>query len=311
MQVLRRSAWRRTSPALAAAVALALAAAVPPALAAAVSPALAAAVAPASAGAAPAAGLPGYLRDRGEGIPTSLVGTYVEAHRLLVYPFYEYTYNSDAEYKPAELGYGLEQDFRGQRTDHEALLLLSYAFNDRIAIEVESALYASATQHTAVNDPSGVPPTLSESGFGDTQAELRWKWSKETATRPELFSYFETVFPFQNNRVLIGTSDWELTQGFGAIKGFGFGTLTARASVSYTSADAQIVFGEYDLEYLKRLSTAWRCAVSLEGEQDELELIPEIQWHLRRNAFFKLNTGFGLTSKTPDLAPEVGVVLTF
>src|SRR5262249_49073307 len=110
---------------------------------------------------------------------------------------------------------------------------------------------------------------------------------------------------------LIGTSEWELTQGFGAIKGFGFGTLTARASATYTSGDGQVVFGEYDLEYLKRTSPHWRWAVSLEGEQDEVELIPEAQWHARPNVSFKLNTGFGLTSKTPDFAPEVGVVLSF
>jgi hypothetical protein len=258
-----------------------------------------------------ASDLPAWLRDRGAGIPTSLVGTYVEAHQLLIYPFYEYTYNGDQEYKPAELGYGLEQDFRGQRTDHEILLLASYGFSERVAIEIESALWTTATLRTAESDPSGVPRELTESGLGDTQAEVRWKWSKETASRPEFFSYFETVFPLQKNRALIGTSEWELTQGFGAIKGYGFGTLTARASVTWTSSDNQLVFGEYDLEYLKRTSAGWRWAVSLEGEQDELELIPEAQWHFRPDAFLKLNTGFGLTSKTPDIAPEVGCVLTF
>lgn len=255
--------------------------------------------------------LPAWLRDRGTGIPTSLVGTYVEAHRLLIYPFYEYTYNADQEYKPAEMGYGLEQDFRAQRTDHEALLLLSYGWSERVAFEIESALWTTATQKKAANDPSAMPAEVAESGLGDTQAEIRWKWSQESARRPELFSYFETVFPLQKNRKVIGTADWELTQGFGAIKGFAFGTVTARASVSWNSADNQVVFGEYDLEYLKRTSERWRWAVSLEGEQDELELIPELQWHFRPGAFFKLNSGFGLTSKTPDIAPETGVVLTY
>jgi hypothetical protein len=252
-----------------------------------------------------------YLRDRGDGVPTSLVGTYVGAHQLLVYPFYEYTINADQEYKPSELGYGLEHDFRGQRVDHEALLLISYGLNDRVAFELESAVHAWATQRKSVSDSSAMPTHLSEDGFGDTQAEVRWKWAKETVRRPEVFSYFETVFPLQKQRVLIGTSEWELTQGFGLIKGFGFGTLTARASVSYTSADQQVVFGEYDLEYLKRTSPHWRWGLSVEGEQDELECIPEAQWHVRPNAFIKLNTGFGLTSKTPDLAPEVGAVFMF
>ena len=252
-----------------------------------------------------------WLRDRGNGIATSLVGTYVRSHQLLVYPFYEYTINRDQEYKPAELGYGLEKDYRGQRIEHEALLLLTYGFNDRVAIELESAVHSWATLRKALDDPSAVPSHLQEDGFGDTQAELRWKWSKETATRPELFSYFEAVFPFQKKRILIGSQDWELVQGFGAIKGFGFGTLTGRVSASYSGADNEVIFAEYDAEYLKRLNARWRGAVSVEGEQDELELIPEIQWHLSPRVFTKLNCGFGLTSKTPDFAPEVGVVLSF
>ncbi|HTM58061.1 MAG TPA: hypothetical protein VL123_06570 [Candidatus Udaeobacter sp.] len=255
--------------------------------------------------------LPRWLRDRGDAIPTSLVGTYVRSHELLVYSFYEYTLNRDQEYKPAELGFGLEHDYRAQRIDHEALVMLTYGFNDRVAFELESAVHAWANQRKALDDPSAVPPRLTEDGFGDTQAELRWKWSKETAGRPELFSYFEAVFPFQKRRILIGTQDWELVQGFGAIKGFGFGTLTGRVSASYTHEDGQVVFGEYDAEYLRRLNDRWRCAVSVEGEQDELELIPEIQWHFGPRAFAKFNSGFGLTSKTPDFAPEVGVVMSF
>ena len=37
------------------------------------------------------AGLPTYLTDRGEGIRTSLLGTYIRSNELVVYPFYEYT----------------------------------------------------------------------------------------------------------------------------------------------------------------------------------------------------------------------------
>src|SRR2546423_7130156 len=35
---------------------------------------------------------------------------------------------------------------------------------------------------------------LSESGLGDTQAELRWRWAHESLSRPEIFSYFESDF---------------------------------------------------------------------------------------------------------------------
>ena len=39
--------------------------------------------------------LPYYLQDRGTGIPTSQFGTYVRKGELLIYPFYEYYYDSN------------------------------------------------------------------------------------------------------------------------------------------------------------------------------------------------------------------------
>ena len=51
-----------------------------------------------------------------------MVGSYVARGELLVYPFFEHTVQS-LEYKPAELVYGLDQDFRGRYRDTEALLL--------------------------------------------------------------------------------------------------------------------------------------------------------------------------------------------
>lgn len=255
--------------------------------------------------------LPVYLRDRGTGVPTSLVGTYVRGGEFLVYPFYEYTVNKDQEYKPAELGYGVEHDYTAKRTDHEALLFLAYGITRDIGIELESALWTTSTQRRAVADTSAMPSSLTESGFGDTQAEVRWRWVTETPSRPELFTYFEAVFPFQNDRVLIGTQEWELVPGIGLIKGFAWGTLTGRISASYLPGDGTFELGELDAEYLKRTSEKWRWALSVEGEQDEWAAIPEIQWHFRPDAFAKLNDGIGLTAKAPDQAPEVGVVFSF
>jgi len=163
--------------------------------------------------------LPDYLRDRGVGIPTSMFGTYVAPGERLTYLFYEYTLNRDAEYKPAELGFGLDQDFRAKSTEHEFLLFYSFGVSEWFAFEIESALYSSATQEKAADDPSAMPSRLRESGFGDTEGQLRWRWSKETASRPEVFSYTEVVFPFQRNRKLIGTQNWEFAQGLGLIKG--------------------------------------------------------------------------------------------
>src|SRR3979411_477529 len=66
-----------------------------------------------------------YLADRGTGIATSMFGEYVRKGELLVYPFYEFT-SQKLEYKPSELGFGLNQDFRGQFREHEAMLFLAY-----------------------------------------------------------------------------------------------------------------------------------------------------------------------------------------
>lgn len=261
--------------------------------------------------AAAADDLPVYLRDRGRGVQTSLFGTYVEKGEFLFYPFYEPTFNSDQEYKPAELGYSLEQDFRAKRTDHEALVFLAYGFSDRLALEVESALYTTATQHKAADDPSSMPNELTESGLGDTQAELRWRMTDETERKPEFFSYFEAVFPLQKDKVLIGTSELELIVGVGLIKGGAWGTLSARASGVYETEAGSVDTDEFAVEYLKRTSAAWRWVASIEGNQDEWSAIGEAQWFLRPRTYLKLNSGFGLTDKAPDLAPEMGIMFSF
>lgn len=255
--------------------------------------------------------LPTYLRDRGTGVATSLFGTYVRGGELLVYPFYEYTKNKDQEYKPSELGFAGEQDYRGENTEHEALIFLSYGISENVALELESALWTTVTQHKAPDDTSAVPVKMKESGFGDTQAELRWRWWKEDAHRPELWSYLEITFPFQRSRRLIGTQDWEIIQGIGLTRGFRFGTLTGRLSASWSAEENKLATGEYALEYLKKVSPKWSIYVGVEGEEDEVAAIGEAQWRISPRAVLKLNNGFGLTSKAPDLAPEVGIAFSF
>jgi hypothetical protein len=49
----------------------------------------------------------------------------------------------------------------------------------------------------------------------------------------------------------------------------------------------------------------------MEGEQDERALIAEGQWKISPRATLKLNNAWGLTSKAPDMAPEVGLALSF
>lgn len=252
----------------------------------------------------------GRLRDRGPGIPTSMFGTYVEAGEFLFYPFFEFYRDGDAEYSPSELGYGLDQDFRGKYQASEGLIFISYGFSDRLAVELEAAVI-SARLDKDPEDPTDMPERIEESGLGDVEGQIRWRWAKETDSRPGIFSYFETVFPFQKKKKLIGTQDFEFKLGTGVVRGFSFGTLTARVAVGYDKAEGVGELGEYAVEYLRRLSPAWRLFAAVEGSEDEIELITEAQWFLRPNVFLKLNNSVGITSKATGWAPEIGVMWSF
>lgn len=255
--------------------------------------------------------LPAYLADRGTGISTSLFGTYVRQGELLVYAFYEYTKNTFEEYKPSELGFVGDGEFAGRSVEEEHLLFLAYGFTDRLAVELEGSLYTTATLDKDPDDPSAVPQRLEESGLGEIEGQLRWRWKRETERRPELYSFLEVVFPVQSDDVLIGAQDWEFAAGFGAIRGYRWGTITGRLSVKHDAEDAAVEPGEYAFEYLKKVSPRWRLVGTLEGEDDEIAAIGEAQWFFSRHGFLKLNCGFGLTEKAPDIAPEVGVIFSF
>ena len=198
-------------------------------------------------------GLPVYLKDRGTGIPTSMFGTYINQGDLIFYPFYEFYYDHNAEYKPAEFGYDLNQDFRGLYRAHEGLIFIGYGISDRLAVEFEASVI-TAQQYKSSQDPSNMPDKIKESGVGDIEGQLRWRWNNETTTRPEFFSYFETVFPFQKDKKIIGTQDWEFKFGSGLIKGYGWGTVTVRAAIEYSAEESKAELGEYAIEYLKRVS---------------------------------------------------------
>ena len=256
------------------------------------------------------ASLPVYLRDRGEGMPTSMFGTYIRRGELILYPFFEYYKAENFEYKPEELGYAGDADYRGKFHASEGIFFLSYGISDNVSFEMEAAVI-DASFEKSPSDPTAVPARIEESGLGDVEGQIRWRWKKETERRPEFFSYFEAVSPHSKEKVLIGTPGWELKLGTGMVRGYGWGTLTARVAVEYTEAStSHFDLGEYAVEYLKRLSPRWRIYVGLEGTQDELSLITEVQWHLARNVFIRLNNGLGLTSKAYDWTPEVGILFT-
>jgi hypothetical protein len=255
--------------------------------------------------------LPPYLADRGRGIAVSMFGTFVEPGEWLVYPFYEYTRTPNFEYHPSELGAVGGTDFMGKLFEREALLFLAYGISDRVAVELEGALYAKTTFEKAPDDPSDLPSRFSESGLGDVEGQLRWRWREETATAPELYSFFEVVLPLQKDKVLIGTQDWEGAVGLGFLRGHSWGTIGGRLAVAWDGEDGRAELGEYAVEYVKQASPGWRLYLGLEGESVEVSLVTEAQWRFHRHALLKLNCGFGLAEQSPDVAPEVGVLFRF
>lgn len=257
---------------------------------------------------AAAQGLPFYLTDRAGGTPTSMFGTYIKKGEFVVYPFFEYYLDNNLEYSPNEFGFSLDQDFRGKYRATEGLIFLGYGLTDRLVLEAEAAIIRASLEKSP-DDLSGMPDKLTEKGLGDVQIQLDWMWSKEMERRPGFFSYAEVVFPHHRAKHLIGTQDLETKAGIGIIKGFRWGTLIARAAVE--QAGGVFDLGEIAVEYYKRLSRSFCVYAGFEGTQDEIEFIAEVQWWLSDTVRFKINSGFGVTSKATDWAPEVGLMISF
>lgn len=258
---------------------------------------------------APSAGqdLPYYLSDRAGGTPTSMFGTYIRKGELVVYPFFEYYLDHNAEYSPNEFGFTLDRDFRGKYRASEGLIFLGYGLTDRVVLEVEAAVI-HASLWRSPDDPTGMPDRWTESGLGDMQVQADWLWSKETERRPGIFSYAEIVIPHHKSKPLIGTSEIEAKAGIGLIKGFRWGQVTARVAVEQAGG---FNLGEYAVEYYNRVSRSLGVYVGFEGNQDELEFISELQIWLTNTVRIKLNNAFGMTSKATDWAPEVGLMISF
>jgi len=233
--------------------------------------------------------VPVYLRDRGTGIRTSLFASYVRESEFLFYPFYEYYHDNGSE---------------GRYRAHEGLIFMSYGLTDWLAVEFEAAIIDA----TLDSPDEG---RIHESGLGDVEAQLRARLVRENSVRPEIFSYFEAVFPTQKDKELIGTADWEFKLGAGLTKGFSWGTLTLRGGVEYSMEESKYQLGEVALEYLKRLSPAWRVGIGVEGNRDDAELITEVQWHINERMYLKFNNAFGIRGEATDWAPEVGFMFSF
>jgi hypothetical protein len=229
----------------------------------------------------------------------------------MFYPFYEYTRTKKFEYKPSELGAAGDVDFKGKTYEREFLIFLGYAVNESLLLEFESALYSKLDFRKAPDDRSALPGQIRESGLGDTEAQLRWRYAQETPTRPEVTLFLETVFPLQRSKKLVGTQHWQFATGAVLTKGYAFGTFSLRGGIGYDRGDRKFKVDEYAIDYLKKLSPSWRVAFSLEGHETELSVIGEVQYWFNKDVTLRLNSGFGLSNKDRAFAPEIGVVFRF
>lgn len=253
---------------------------------------------------------PPYLRDRGTGIASSMFGTYIRKGDVIVYPYWEYYVDHNKEYKPAELGFGLDQYFRGRYRESEYLFFLAYGLTDFLAVQTELA-WATASLNKSAADPSAMPSRIKESGLTSFESQLRWRGLRETESRPELWGYVDIVYPINKKAVIIGSDGWDVESGVALTRGFRWGTVTARASVIYESASStHWDAGEYGIEYLKRLSPSWRIFAAVQGAGDEISAITEAQWHLSPRVFIRFNQEIGLTSLATDWEPQLGVLFT-
>src|SRR5262249_15303359 len=212
--------------------------------------------------------------------------------QLIVYPFMELYRDRNMEYKPSDFGFGYGGDLRGRYRATERLLFIGYGISDRLEVEFEIG-HISATLDRSPSDPSKMPAVTRQSGLGDVEGQLRYRWLTESATRPEVYSFTELVLPHARSKALIGTPSLEYALGAGAIKGFSFGTLNLEIGGERSGSSVDPI---YALGYTRRLNDRFRIYTGVEGNQDEVEWIQEVQIRLNRNVTLKLNNSFGLTS---------------
>lgn len=258
--------------------------------------------------------LPSYLADRGTGLPSSIFATYIEPGELLVYPFFAYDRDYNREYQPLNLGFPSSEDFRGKYSETQSQIFVGYGFSEQLAVECEAS-FASASLSRSVDDHSGVPSTIRESGLADIEGQLRVRLFHETETRPEYFLYLEITAPSQKNKVLIGDPEWDLRPGVGVVRGFSWGTVSGRMTIEYNRDDEAWDIGEVSAEYLKQLTRSWRINLAVEGGEtgapDEWDLVLGARWSVADGVFLKFDNAIGFTSKATDWAPQIGFMFTF
>src|SRR5947208_5965376 len=251
--------------------------------------------------------------DRGTGIRTSIVETYVELHQLLIYPFAAYSWDHNYEYQPTMFGFGRDQDFRGHYRTTEAAFFLAYGVTDWLALELEGA-QVPRPLGKAPADTFGTPARIRETGVADIAGQLRSRRGTERGRRPEFFASVEVLPPMHAGRVLIGDAQWNVKSEIGAVRAYRWGTMTFRTTVEYNRGDTHWDLGETSLEYLRQVSPAWRLLFAIEGGEggapDDWVLVSAGHWRIAPGLYLKFASGIGLFPKSTDWESQIGILLT-
>jgi hypothetical protein len=242
-----------------------------------------------------------------------MFGTYINRGQLLLFPFFAYSIDNNREYQPAQLGFGLNEDFRGKFHSSESQLFIAYGVTDRLALEFEAA-YITATLEKSPSDPSATPAKTRQSGLADFEGQIRFLLTTEGRGRPEIFSFLEMTPRSQRHKALIGEPYWDLKPGVGVVRGFSFGTLTLRLTGEWNHEAKNLDLGEVAVEYLKRLSPSLRLNLAVEGGEggapDEFVLISGVRWRISDRLALKLDNSLGISSKATDWAPQIGLMIS-
>ncbi|MEJ2056072.1 MAG: hypothetical protein P8X42_19330 [Calditrichaceae bacterium] len=240
-----------------------------------------------------------------------MYGTYIDKGELLIYPFFEYSYDHNEEYQPEEFGFASKQEYFGKYWSNSLELFVAYGFSDRITLELEAA-YLNARFAKASID-NFIPWTrINESGIADIEGQIRARLMHENKRFPEIYGYVELTAPVQKSKKLIGNANWDIKPGVGIIKGFSWGTLGFKTDLEYNRESKGVDIGETAIEYLRKLSDLWRLYIAIEGGEggapDEWIFVSGLQWHFSKYLIIKLDNQLGITPKATDWSPQLGIM---
>ena len=267
------------------------------------------------AGAAEVPGSPGYLRDRGPGVPTSLSGIYLTPGEWLGAASYQDLENRGFQYTPDDFGFADTNDYLGEYRFSGGFFFLGYGLNESIALALK--VTGGSTKLTkASDDPSAMPAEIKESGISEIAPELTWRFITENVDRPELYAFVSILIPHDRDKDLIGTQDWVVLPGIGLNRGFSWATLSARMNFEYDAAsESTLDFGKWSVEGQRRFSDSWWVSVGLEGQVggatnfDEAWQTAFIQWSPTPHIAVRFGSRIGLTQMTEGWTGEIGIVV--